>query len=167
MRLIIETIVILICVITAVFAVHAYWNTLLQIVYPAEAHYTIYLRDVAVSVTVANTQAERVKGLSGAKGLRPQEGKLFIFDTDAEQGIWMKDMNFPLDIIWIDKNFKIVHMAENVDPSTYPEIFYPRTDARFVLEVNAHFVSNYKIQEGDTLSLPASLIPADIRANLQ
>jgi uncharacterized membrane protein (UPF0127 family) len=167
MKLLFETFIFLLISATLFVLYQNYWDDVRAALFSNTDEYTIYLGSVALAVSVADDEAERMQGLSGVPGLRDLEGKLFIFDTDAKQGIWMKDMQFPLDIIWIDRSLHIVHIEENVTPETYPNIFYPSSDARFVLEMNARFVSSLRIKVGDMLTLPPSLIPADIKADLQ
>lgn len=167
MKLIFETFIFLLISVTLFILYQNYWDDVRAALFSNSDEYTVYLGSVALAVTVADDETERVQGLSGAAGLRDLEGKLFIFDTDAKQGIWMKDMRFPLDIIWIDRDLRIVHIEENVAPETYPKIFYPSSDARFVLEMNAHFVSSLRVKIGDVLTLPPSILPADIKKDLR
>lgn len=87
------------------------------------------------SVEVADTLAERQVGLGEHTSLDNDKGLLFIFEESAEHGFWMKDMDFSIDIIWMDENRRIVHIEENVSPSSYPEIYRPSTNAAFVLEL--------------------------------
>jgi uncharacterized protein len=167
MKFLFESIILLILAAIALFVYREYWDDVQQFLFQETALYTIYLNEVAIETTIADEYNERVLGLSGVKKLRDLEGKLFIFDTDAKHGIWMKDMNFPIDIIWIDKNLQVIDIEENVSPGTYPtQIFAPDTDARFVLEVNAHLVSSVRIGIGDRLTLPPTLLPDDIEENL-
>lgn len=167
MKFLIDCIVIIVCCSIAVFLYINYWDTFKETLFNIEPQYPIYIGSVAATVTVADDHDERMLGLSGTPSLRDLEGKLFIFDSDDKHGIWMKDMRIPLDIIWVDKDLNVVHIAENVDPSTYPEVFASPSDARFVIEMNAHFVSSLKIAVGDRLTLPSVLIPNDIKTNLQ
>lgn len=125
--------------------------------------HTMYVENVAVAVTVAKTEEERKQGLSGVEGLREQAGKLFIFDRPDTYGIWMKDMLFPIDIIWISEDLRVVDIHENVSPDTYPTIFSPREPARFVLEANAFFVDSFAINVGDRVTLPPDEVPLDLR----
>jgi hypothetical protein len=79
----------------------------------------IYISGTGISrfiVEVANTDAERIQGLSDRPDLLPRNGLLFIFDSVGVQSMWMKNMNFPLDIVWIDANKKIVKIQENALP---------------------------------------------------
>src|SRR5216683_4936930 len=65
------------------------------------------------SVEVATTSAQQQLGLSGRGGLAQDQGMLFIFKTADRYPFWMKDMKFPLDIIFINNN-KIVQIFQNV-----------------------------------------------------
>ena len=53
------------------------------------------------SLTVADTEASRIQGLSGTPSLSPNGGMLFDFEADGAHGIWMKDMKYPIDIVWL------------------------------------------------------------------
>jgi len=124
------------------------------VVYPeSKISSKIFLEGVGISVVVANTPALQERGLSGVESLRENEGMLFIFPTPARDGFWMKDMLFPIDIIWFDADQKIVDMWENALPSSYPEIRTPRQDAQYVLEVPAGFVQAHNIQKGQKFEL--------------
>lgn len=89
------------------------------------------------NIEIANETNERIQGLSGRESLELNKGLLFIFPQEDFHSIWMKDMEFPIDIIWFDSDFKIVDLKMNISPSTYPEIFKPQALSRYVLEVNA------------------------------
>ncbi len=127
---------------------------------------TIFINDQAIQVSIADTNEERRQGLSGVTKLGNDEGKLFIFDKADYYGIWMKDMLFPLDILWIDEDLKIIHIEENVRPETYPSSYNSPAPARFVLELNAFFVDTYKIQLGDKVVIPTIDLPTDLRPTL-
>lgn len=105
-------------------------------------------------VTVLTEQAELVRGLSGRESLGPTEGMLFVFSKDDYHGIWMKDMLFPIDIVWVNRDGVIVDIAQSVRPDTYPTVFEPSVPARFVIETNAYFTDSFGIRKGDTVQLP-------------
>jgi hypothetical protein len=109
-----------------------------------------------LNATISDTEEERNLGLSGRGSLPPGEGMLFVFDYPDFQGFWMQDMKFPIDIIWVDENKKIIYAKEDATPESYPEIFQPEELALYVLEVSAGFFSEHKIKIGDTVefSLP-------------
>jgi uncharacterized membrane protein (UPF0127 family) len=106
-----------------------------------------------ITVAIANTPALQAKGLSGTKRLRENEGMLFIFAASGRHGFWMKDMNYSLDIIWLDETGRVVHLEKEVAPETYPEVFTPSAPARYVLEVNAGFAEKYDLKVGDSTKL--------------
>ena len=102
-----------------------------------------------MKASVADTLPERIQGLSNTPFLPKDVIKLFVFEAYGEHSIWMKDMNYSLDIIWVDREGKIVHIEENISPDTYPESFSSPVPAWFVVEANAGFVANNAISVGD------------------
>lgn len=106
-----------------------------------------------IPVYVADNEAKRTKGLGGLVSIPADYGMFFIFDRSDYQNIWMKDMLFPIDIIWVDENNKIVHIEKNISPATYPKIFTASVKARFVLELNAGMSSVYDLKVGDLIFL--------------
>lgn len=104
-----------------------------------------------VYVDIADTPALREQGLSGRKILKDNEGMLFVFDTPTKPGFWMKEMNFPIDIIWINEESLVADVSENLLPSSYPQIFSPRTEIKYVLEVPAGFVKKNNVKIGDKM----------------
>ena len=91
--------------------------------------------------------------MSGQDALKKDEAMLFIFDEPGMHGFWMKDMRFSIDIIWIDENLRVVHLEENVSPSSYPESFIPSVDAKYVLEIYTGQAAAQGIGLGDAVQL--------------
>ena len=110
--------------------------------------YPLTVGETAIQVEVANTDVKRVLGLSGKESLPFDEGLLFVFVEPGKHPFWMKDMNFPIDIIWINKHFFVVDVTEGIIPMTFPEIFEPSERIKYVLEVNAGFAAKNSIQRG-------------------
>lgn len=104
--------------------------------------------DTTILADVSRTDATREQGLSGRPSLSDGEGMLFIFDTPAQYGFWMKDMNFPIDIVWISAQKKIVGVEASVSPSTFPQIFTPKEPILYVLELPAGFAKKEHIDIG-------------------
>lgn len=90
--------------------------------------------NTTILVKQATTSASRQQGLSRTDSLSKGQGLLFVFDGAGKHGIWMKDMNYPIDIYWFDSQFKLIDKELNVATSTYPNVFYPDGDALYVLE---------------------------------
>jgi uncharacterized membrane protein (UPF0127 family) len=99
--------------------------------------------------SVADSIAERIKGLSDTPYLPDGVVKLFAFGASGDHSIWMKDMNYPIDIIWVNESGTIIHRKENVSPDTFPESFSPPKPAFYVIEANAGFVEKNGIKIGD------------------
>ncbi|MFA6341035.1 MAG: DUF192 domain-containing protein, partial [Candidatus Paceibacterota bacterium] len=76
-----------------------------------------------IKVDIADDDCKRSLGLSGRRSLKDDEGMLFIFDKVGNYGFWMKDMLFPIDIIWADADLNVVGIEKDALPSTYPEVF--------------------------------------------
>lgn len=86
---------------------------------------------------ITQTARDRERGLSGRDAIGEADGMLFVFPEAGRHGIWMKDMRFDIDIVWVADG-KIVDIAPRVPyVQTTQElpVFYPRLDARFVIEV--------------------------------
>ena len=114
----------------------------------------VHIKNTDIQIDFARTKEARERGLSGREGLDRDAGLWFALLGEKENGIWMKEMKFPIDIIWTDDVYHIIDVKENARPDSYPEIFYPRAEASHVLEVNAGFVGEHQIEIGDTFSFP-------------
>ena len=121
---------------------------------------TIKIDDVVLEVQIADTDPRRTRGLMFQKQLPLDKGMLFVFDDANNRSIWMLNMQFPLDIIWIDDNDKVVFIEKNVPPCkttletvTCPTYNGGSLDAKYVLEVTAGFVDAFKITTESTLEI--------------
>lgn len=117
---------------------------------------SIEIDDAVFNVDIADNEADRNKGLSGRSQISFDGGMLFVFENSGIYPFWMKDMNFPIDIIWIDKDLQVVYLKENADPKSYPEMFVPNKFAQYVLEVKAGTIRDGKIKIGDSVDLNIS-----------
>lgn len=106
-----------------------------------------YTLEVAVDAT------QHAKGLGGRESLPHDAGMLFVFDMPGAYCFWMKDMQFAIDIIWLDDTYKVVHLEQNVSPKTHPSSFCPTQQARYVLELNAGEAKRSGISQGKTLDI--------------
>lgn len=109
----------------------------------------IRIKDTTIQAEVVKTPQELTKGLGNRTSLEEGIGMWFDFGSKIRRGIWMKDMQFPIDIVWFDENRIIIDFKTNVGPETFPEIFYPSHDASFVLELPAGSVEKYQFYVGD------------------
>jgi uncharacterized membrane protein (UPF0127 family) len=106
-----------------------------------------------ILVEVVDTASSRERGLSGKKGLLAGEGMLFVFDKPGRYGFWMKDMLFPIDMVWINDDGLVVHVERNVKPETYPTAFINTLDASYVLEIAANESEKYGLYMGAAVTI--------------
>lgn len=110
----------------------------------------------SLKTEIADTDEKRTRGLSGRKVLGEDSGLLFIFPAPSYYRFWMKEMKFPLDFIWIDKN-TVVDTTENVpEPKSAQEKLISFTAGKpfdKVLEVNSGVVKKFNIIAGDKIQL--------------
>ena len=92
----------------------------------------------ALTAEVADTKSSRELGLSGRTQIRDNEGLLFVFDAPGRYGFWMKDMLFPIDILWINQNGIVVEIERNATPESYPKTYMNASPATYVLEMAAN-----------------------------
>ncbi len=106
----------------------------------------------AIKVEIADDFMEQIRGLSYRPSLAPDAGMLFIFKDKQIRRFWMKDMNFPLDIIWINDN-KIVKIDENLPPEgSEPQNKYSsEVPVNYVLEVNGGYCAEHKVKPGQEI----------------
>lgn len=106
-----------------------------------------------IAVELASDDATRTQGLMYRDHLADDRGMIFLFATTAEYSFWMKNTLIPLDMIWLDENRKIVHIAHDVPPCkadpcpSYP----PNVQAKTVLEVAGGVAAKHRLADGQTL----------------
>lgn len=105
-----------------------------------------------LQVEIAVSNAEITRGLSGRKELPESSGMLFEFNSPGYYSFWMKDMRFPIDIIWIDQYKKVIGFSENLQPESFPNKYSPPSPVQFVIEVNSGWVRNNNIKMGDSVN---------------
>lgn len=111
---------------------------------------TVHFGDTAIAATVARSSQARERGLSGSKNLAEGTGMLFVFDKEDHWGIWMKDMKYPIDIIWLNNKKEVVYIVHRASPESYPKkSFKPKSVARYVLEVPAGSAKKHSIDIGN------------------
>ena len=101
---------------------------------------------------VADTDATRIQGLSERDSIASGTGMLFVFNTDGNWRMVMRQMRFPIDIAWLDANKKIVHIKHNATPAEYPEEYKADIPTRYVIEVPSGTFNRLNVQEGDSIS---------------
>jgi uncharacterized protein len=113
---------------------------------------TVCIRKACVRVKLAQDQNSRETGLMFRKPLAYREGMLFVFERPDRYGFWMKNVSFPIDIIWISQNKTVVDMKSEVPLCQGScQTYFPASAVLYVLEVSAGFARKEGIQIGDTV----------------
>ena len=96
------------------------------------------------------------RGLAVKDQLKESEAMLFIFEESAQHSFWMKDMKFPIDIIWLDSDGKVVHIEQNLQPCVSVLIctsYGLDIDSQYVLETVAGFTQRHNISVGTNIDI--------------
>jgi len=114
----------------------------------------VQINGVRVNIEIADNFEERAKGLMFRDRLPEDAGMLFVFESEGNYPFWMMNMKFNLDMIWIDSNGKVVHIAKDVPPCIVPcKTIDPNSNARYVLEVNSGFADKHGVIEGSLVRI--------------
>jgi uncharacterized membrane protein (UPF0127 family) len=111
----------------------------------------VIIGDNTFYVDVAVTNKEKELGLGNRDSLAPDRGMVFVYDHDEQYRFWMKNMRFPIDILWIKGNI-IVDITKNIpipSGSDLP-VYFPEVPVNIVLELPAGTVDTYGITTGST-----------------
>ena len=113
---------------------------------------TLRLAGRVFTLDVARTPAAQAKGLGGRTFLPDDGGMLFVFASPlAPRCFWMKGMNFSLDMVWLDAQKQVVHIAQNVPPASFPTTFCAHQPSQYVIELRSGQVARTNITIGQKL----------------
>lgn len=116
---------------------------------------SVELAGKTFSVEIADTSEKQALGLMFRDSMPADEGMIFIFPNEAPRSFWMKNTRIPLDIMYFDKNLKLVSISADTPPCrvsrcpSYPSV----APAQYVLELNAGMAARLGVGVGDTLTL--------------
>ncbi len=113
---------------------------------------------VTIDVELADTPAARGRGLMHRSFLAANHGMIFDFKTDQRVSMWMKNTPLALDMMFIDKQGKILKIHSNTI-SYSKNIIHSDNIVRAVLEVNAGFARRHQITVGDQIDY--AIFPAN------
>jgi uncharacterized membrane protein (UPF0127 family) len=109
----------------------------------------LWLGDGVFKTDVALTYEARTKGLSGRSALNSDQALMMAFPSEDKWGIWMKDMNFPIDIVWLNKDKKVIYIVKNAATDD-PTVYKPEKLAQYVVELPAGTVTEKNISPKST-----------------
>lgn len=121
---------------------------------PETSGASVVMAGESFNVEVARTPGEQIRGLSGHAPLAGNAGMLFAFPAPAPQSFWMKDMLFPIDIIWIN-NSAVAGLVPRALPDDSPAraIYYSPEPVQYVLEVPAGTSDRLGIKPGTSVKI--------------
>ncbi|MGM0597890.1 MAG: DUF192 domain-containing protein [Myxococcota bacterium] len=111
-------------------------------IYPAKG------KRISLEVQIATTPQQKQKGLMFRKKLPQGEGMLFVYRNEQKLGFYMANCYIHLDLIFLDKNKKIVDIIRNAKPMD-KTVLVPRQTSQYVIEVNGGFCKKHNIQIND------------------
>jgi len=121
---------------------------------------TVILDGVVLEVQIADTDPRRARGLMFQEQLSLNEGMLLVFDDPNKVSIWMLNVQFPIDAIWIDAEGKVVFVEKNIPPCktaletvTCESYKGGGRDATYILEVTSGFVDQFNISTDSILEI--------------
>ncbi len=112
-------------------------------------HIRIFFPDgESIIADLAKTEEERTQGLMFRNTLNDDQGMLFVFEQEGLYSFWMKNMNFAIDILWLDRQKRIVHLEHNVPPCKKEPCpsYAPLVPAKYVLEIKAGNIEKRKLK---------------------
>lgn len=104
-----------------------------------------------VLAQVADSPEKQVVGLFFTKELSPDQAMLYIFDDEDSHPIWTKNSHFPIDILWLDRDRKILHIEEAAPPCSddpCPAYSPNEPEALYVMQTAAGFAKINRLQPG-------------------
>lgn len=117
---------------------------------------TIYVGEHQIRVEIARTNQQRKEGLKKRDTLPEDQGMLFIFDQPARLSFWMKETYIPLDLAYINENFRIVGIHPMIPRDTTP--VYSSKEAQYALEMNRGWFREHNVEKGDRVDIPDRIL---------
>jgi len=108
-------------------------------------------KSIKFRVLIAESNKERRQGLMHIEAMENDEGMLFIFDPGRNVSMWMRNTRMPLDMIFINKEGRIINIAKNTTPYSTKGISSGGS-INWVLEINGGLSDRMNIKNGDLVS---------------
>jgi uncharacterized membrane protein (UPF0127 family) len=120
--------------------------------WPKTSPVTLRMDGRTYTLEIARTASQQQKGLGERPSMPHDHGMLFAYSISGRYCYWMKGMQFPLDIIWLDANKRVIETRQNLSPNTYPESYCPSgSSTRYVIELNAGQAAEMHLRAGQQL----------------
>ncbi|MBI4049662.1 MAG: DUF192 domain-containing protein [Candidatus Doudnabacteria bacterium] len=117
----------------------------------------VEIKNRKLDVAVSDDPQELRLGLSVVSEISESQGMLFVYDGPSRPNFWMKDMKFPIDIVWIRSN-RVADLSLYLEPEPGKKdrelnLYAPSADVDMVLEVTAGWVTANNVQIGDEVKI--------------
>ena len=119
---------------------------------PAQAVFSTSRGDTAIELEIADTDRARARGLMFRKTLAKNRGMIFVFPLEVNHPFWMKDTLIPLDMIFLDRERRVVGIVRDTEPLTLTSRSCGRRSL-YVIEVNAGLSKTIQLEVGDAVEL--------------
>jgi len=121
----------------------------------AKSESFVKLKGQTITVEVADTPSKQALGLMYRREMADNQGMLFTYSREEPQSFWMKNVHIPLDILFFDKDLRLINVAADTPPckTTRCPAYKSKAPSKYVLEINAGLASKWGVQPGDKLEL--------------
>jgi uncharacterized protein len=106
-----------------------------------------------INLETPRTREEQARGLAKYTSLPQTQGMLFDFGRPGDACMWMKDMKFPIDMVWLNEDKTVTKIERNILPDTFPQTFCADTPSRYVIELNSGIANLVGLQIGQQILL--------------
>ena len=110
---------------------------------------------IEFSVLIAESNKDRRQGLMHIDFMEENQGMLFVFNPPRRVSMWMRNTPMPLDILFINRNGKIINIEENTTPYSTKALSSGGT-IYWVLEINGGLAKKMGIKAGDLVVLDST-----------
>ena len=112
------------------------------------------INKLKLNLVKANNETKRNKGLMFRKNpLKENEGMLFKYKKPQKISMWMKNTYIPLDLLFLDKNLRVVEMKTNLKPLNTKKKYTSEGKYKYAIELNKNSINKFNIKKG-TLIIP-------------
>ena len=105
---------------------------------PLDVQYALRAADRVFRLQIADRPESQRRGLMWRERLPPDQGLLMVMPKAMEIGVWMKNMHFALDVVWLSVSWQVLDVKTLMPcRTTRCPVYTPRVKARYLLEVGA------------------------------
>lgn len=135
-----------------IFAVFILFKKLYHVIINYKEYYSI--NRLNLNLVKVSSEKKRNQGLMNRRNkLKDNEGMLFVYEKPQKIKMWMKDTYIPLDLMFLNKRFRVIEYRENLKPHDITTDYSSMKKCKYAIEVNSGTIKKNNIKEG-TLIIP-------------